>query len=379
MIRILVNGRSYSSIEEMPPEDRRVYEETLRMLEDKDDDGIPDVLQGKRSGIGANVIVATSNRIIVNGKQFRSLDELPPEQRAQIAGFLGETGPEAVGHERATPGFHASITFGSGQDARSKPGAPASSATPPGTRRRSNLGAIQIALLALIILLLALWLGRAMLARAESTLTSTPAATAAATRAGSGVARLLPVDEGVRNPEFFQFRARLQSAIAARDTSALLSMIDPHIKNSFGGDDGIENFRKMWKITDTASGLWPELGLVLAMGGRFSSETTFAAPYVYSAWPDDVDAFEHVAIVGSDVRVRAAPKLDAERLSALSFAIVRMARDGNDGSADFTAIRLADGRTGYVSSTYVRSPIDHRAIFNRGSSGWRMTAFVAGD
>ena len=121
----------------------------------------------------------------------------------------------------------------------------------------------------------------------------------------------------------------------------------------------------MWKVAEPSSGLWAELGLVLAMGGRFSAETTFAAPYVYSAWPDDVDAFEHVAIVGSDVRVRAAPRLDAERLTALSFAIVARGRDADQGSADFTAIRLADGRTGYVSSTYVRSPIGHRAIFNR--------------
>ena len=47
--------------------------------------------------------------------------------------------------------------------------------------------------------------------------------------------------------------------------------------------------------------------------------------------------------------------------------------------SEWTRIKLRDGRTGYISSRYVRSPIDYRAVFNKMDGRWRMTAFVAGD
>ena len=39
-----------------------------------------------------------------------------------------------------------------------------------------------------------------------------------------------------------------------------------NIKNSFGGNDGIENFKKSWKIDQVNSPLWETLGTVLALG-----------------------------------------------------------------------------------------------------------------
>jgi hypothetical protein len=56
---------------------------------------------------------------------------------------------------------------------------------------------------------------------------------------------LLPVDEAVSRPDFFTFRARLAAAVAQRDTAAILEVIHPDIKSSFGGDDGIEDFNRI--------------------------------------------------------------------------------------------------------------------------------------
>src|SRR5690349_15198570 len=58
--------------------------------------------------------------------------------------------------------------------------------------------------------------------------------------------QLLPVDQAAIRPEFFSFRAQLQRALAERDSAAVLAIVDPNIKNSFGDDDGIASFRKMW-------------------------------------------------------------------------------------------------------------------------------------
>jgi hypothetical protein len=204
------------------------------------------------------------------------------------------------------------------------------------------------------------------------------------------VGKLLPSDEAVQDPEFFAFRARLQAAVARHDTAAVLEVVDPKIKNTFGGDDGLAAFRRLWKLeTGDDSRLWDELGLVLALGGSFQSnpqnnKDTFVAPYVFSRWPEQFDAFEHVAVLGTRVRVRAEPRSGSAVLAALSFDIVPLVEMGRsrmtpDQAKEWTSIKLRDGRTGYIASRYVRSSIAHRAFLTRKDGQWRLTLFVAGD
>jgi hypothetical protein len=199
------------------------------------------------------------------------------------------------------------------------------------------------------------------------------------------VGKLLPVDEAVRDPAFFVFRARLQEAVARHDTTAVLEAVDPNIKIGFGGKDGVAAFRKAWKLQNgDKSPLWSELGLALALGGGFQGASGFAAPYVFSRWPEANDAFEHVAVLGTDVRVRAEPRVEGRILATLSFDIVRLSSTGRSRltpaqAKEWTAVELRGGRTGYISSRFARSSVGYRALFNKVNGRWRMTAFVAGD
>src|SRR5690349_20990835 len=86
-----------------------------------------------------------------------------------------------------------------------------------------------------------------------------------------------PVDQAATQPDFFIFRARLQAAIAARDEAAVVAAADPAIQLSFGGGDGIDELRK--ELRDPKGTTWTELGTALALGGTFTSATTFTAPY----------------------------------------------------------------------------------------------------
>jgi hypothetical protein len=124
--------------------------------------------------------------------------------------------------------------------------------------------------------------------------------------------------------------------------------------------------------------LWDVLGTVLALGGDFD-DAGFEAPYVSSEWPGEVDAFEYVAVVGSRVRVRAAPDGAAETLATVDFAL--LARGGAPARDDeaWVAVRLADGRIGYIDARYARSAIDYRARFEKTPAGWRLTSLLAGD
>jgi hypothetical protein len=205
-------------------------------------------------------------------------------------------------------------------------------------------------------------------------------AMAAAVLAAQAAAQLLPVDEAASRPDFFSFRAQLQRAVARHDAEAVLGAVAPGIRNTFGDDDGIAAFRRLWRIGDADSPLWDELGTVLALGGSFQGPDTFVAPYVFSRWPDRFDAFEHVVLTGANVRVRSAPQADAPVRATLSFAVLPLPRGaGAGGDEPWQPVRLEDGGTGYVASRFVRSPIDYRAIFAFAAGRWRLATFVAGD
>ncbi len=192
-----------------------------------------------------------------------------------------------------------------------------------------------------------------------------------------------PVDEASQQADFFTFRAHLQAAIARHDTVAVLSIVNVNIRNTFGGDNGREAFARLWRLDGPDTELWGKLGSALALGGTFETNGTFVAPYTFSRWPAKFDAFDHVVIIGSRVRVHAAPLQDSGTLGFLSFAVLPVPREARPPTADqarqWTAVRLLDRRIGYVASQYVRSPIDYRAIFARVGDEWQLVTFIAGD
>lgn len=190
---------------------------------------------------------------------------------------------------------------------------------------------------------------------------------------------LLPVDEAAKQPDFFTFRAQLQIAVAKRDKAAVLAVVSKTVQNGYGDDNGINHFKKNWAIDKPNSELWETLGTVLALGGGFQSDGSFAAPYVASSWPDAAgDGFENVAIIGNKVNVRKAPKADSEVLQTLSYEVVPL--DTNDhGNDQWVAIKLPNGKKGYVSRSFTRSPVDYRASFEKVDGRWQMTSLVAGD
>jgi hypothetical protein len=197
------------------------------------------------------------------------------------------------------------------------------------------------------------------------------------------VAKLYPSDEATRDPELFMARARLLQAVAERDTTALLATVSPNIKNSFGGVGGPAEFRATWRLSSPDSPVWSTLGAVLSLGGGFHSEDTFMAPYVFSEFPSGLDGFEHLAVIGSGVRVREGPDAASPVIATLSFDVVARDRDRPE-TEDSTGrrwvpVHLGGTSRGYVAAEFLRSPIDYRAALVREGGRWRLAFFVAGD
>lgn len=190
-------------------------------------------------------------------------------------------------------------------------------------------------------------------------------------------APFMPVDEAAKQPDFFTFRAQLQTAIAKRDKAAVLAVVSKNVQNGYGDDNGIDNFKKNWAIDKSNSKLWETLGAVLALGGGFQQDGSFNAPYVSSHWPN-VDGFENIAIVGDKVNVRKAPSQSSDVLQTLSYEVVPV-DEANNKSEQWAAIKLSDGKTGYVSRSFARSAVDYRAFFAKVDGRWQMTSLLAGD
>lgn len=234
--------------------------------------------------------------------------------------------------------------------------------------------------LALIALALAACAGDDERAGADSSGTES---TATYALIDSSALKLLPRDEA--NDSFRAFRSRALGAFARRDTAFLHAMLAPEIKVSFGPENGSDEFKRMWKTHAPDSDVWTALMRVLTMGGEQTSDSQFVAPYVYAFWPDSVDAFEHVTVIGDSVRVLESPTTDARVLGAALNSILKLIQwnglpeSGVATDTTWAQVQLPGGGSGWIRGASVYSPVSWRAMFVRRGERWQMVFFVAGD
>lgn len=197
----------------------------------------------------------------------------------------------------------------------------------------------------------------------------------------------LPIDEAEQNPSFLAFRTKLIEAVKKRDVKYILSITDKNIKLGFGGEDGIENFKKNWKIYNRNSEFWKEMLTVLTHGGAFEkkNKNSFYAPYLFTNFPEDIDAFEYQAIFGNNVNLRSKPDINSSIVAVLSYNIVKTDWENsvksptNENDFLWVKVETLGGKSGYVKPEFVRSSIDYRAGFDKIRGKWTLTFFLAGD
>jgi hypothetical protein len=87
MAKIIFNGQEYESVEAMPAEVRQLYEMANQMFADQDQDGVPDLFE-KLPG-SASTVVTHSTQFVVDGQVYSNVDELPPEARRKYEQTMG--------------------------------------------------------------------------------------------------------------------------------------------------------------------------------------------------------------------------------------------------------------------------------------------------
>ena len=85
--KIIFNGKTYSSVESMPEEVRQAYQQALAQFADADKNGIPDILE--RGGAG-NVIAIQQSSINFNGREYKSVGEMPAVVRRLFEMAMGQ-------------------------------------------------------------------------------------------------------------------------------------------------------------------------------------------------------------------------------------------------------------------------------------------------
>lgn len=97
MPKIVINGQSYDSPDDIPANAREAYQKALEVLHDSDGNGIPDFLEGKPVQNVSNgqikVDVRSGSQIIVGDKIFSNPEELPPEVRLKYDQAVAKLGP----------------------------------------------------------------------------------------------------------------------------------------------------------------------------------------------------------------------------------------------------------------------------------------------
>ncbi len=195
-----------------------------------------------------------------------------------------------------------------------------------------------------------------------------------------------PVDKAKESKSFLDFRTKLMAAVERKDSKFIYSILDPHIELSFGGEHGVADFKKIWTPEKKDSAFWKEFLKVITHGGDFIGRSnnrlsSFAAPYLHTSWPDDIDPFENWVIFGNNVNLREKPSMDGNVIEQLSYNVV-IVKDKvmkNEDEADWIKVETLGGKTGWIKAEYVRSAIDYRAGFEKKRGVWKMTFFIAGD
>jgi hypothetical protein len=201
--------------------------------------------------------------------------------------------------------------------------------------------------------------------------------------------RLLPRDEYKKDSSLSAFVEKLKIAIRSKNKQYILSVLDKDIRNSFGGNDGIEEFKQMWTFNSSNSELWKTMEGIINYGGVFNttkdSRLQFVFPYIFKLdLKNSDDYFSVMVVTVAKLKVKEKPELNSKTVGELSYDVVWI-----EYSDEFkpklevegwTYIRTLDTKIiGYVQSEYLYSPIGYRMFLGKIDNKWRITTLVAGD
>jgi len=90
--KIVFNGQEYDSVDAMPPAVRRQYEDVMRLVRGEDGGKVESLVEPGSLSKVVKVTTKVRTRIVVNGKEYHSVDEMPAQVRAAYDRALAQAG-----------------------------------------------------------------------------------------------------------------------------------------------------------------------------------------------------------------------------------------------------------------------------------------------
>jgi hypothetical protein len=188
-----------------------------------------------------------------------------------------------------------------------------------------------------------------------------------------------PKDECLHLDGYFEFRQQFEDIIKKRNAAGLQALIAPNIEWNFGGEPATKAaFTENWKLSKgAASPIWAELDKIVPLGCGVNGEG-IAFPHIFTVDLNlDKGLKGDTLVIHQDVNLRATASSSAASKAKISWEMVEVTEDKvDDGWSPITA---ADGKTGFIKSSYLRNILDYRAGFQKRDGKWVMNFFTAGD
>lgn len=193
---------------------------------------------------------------------------------------------------------------------------------------------------------------------------------------------IAPVDASRNDPQLAGMLRVLVAAAEARDFSPFEKVLSPQAVANYGGDEGVDGFKRGYHIEDPNSPFWDAFAEAVKLGGVFLQDDLYTTPYTSGDLPESADPYLTLVAIGPKTLLYGAPSDSAPVVADVTHQLLEQA----DIEADDLArtpegwVRVkADAGEGYVKQAEVRSPLDYRAVFQKTGEGWKLIAFVAGD
>ncbi len=191
-----------------------------------------------------------------------------------------------------------------------------------------------------------------------------------------------PKDECLSIDGYFDLRQKFEDIVKRRDAKAFLAMVSPAISWSFGGDGGKDGFAKNWKLeTGKASPIWAELDQIVRLGCFSQGPDNPTMPHFFGQDSGAPSPGGSALVLGPAVNLRAQPTTASTSLRKVNWEVVTTLEQSPDGQ--WTKVKDAEGKTGYIRNDYLRGDLDYRIGFERKDAnkggGWVISFFIAGD
>jgi hypothetical protein len=189
-----------------------------------------------------------------------------------------------------------------------------------------------------------------------------------------------PKDECLHVSGYVEMRNAFEDMVKRRDSKALQKWVYPSITLEIGGQDGKEEFDRIWQLgKGPNSPIWAKLEPLLRLGCYAESDRQVMMPHMAILDPHwDADRISEKALVlGEQVNLRAAAEKNSQSRALLSWEFVQL---GNDGiRPDWTFVTSKAGTSGYIRSSYLRAHLDYTIGFIRQGDVWLLNLMRAGD